>query len=383
MIRLTTIVMVTAWLMGCSTIGDWFAADTVEPPAPLPELSTAKEILRAIWTTSGGSGAAQQFLRLRPIVIEDRVVVSNADGVVAAYNKSSGEQLWRTETSIALSGGCGGGDDLIVVGGSEGEVVALNFKDGKERWRASLSSEILAPPAIADGIVVVRAIDGRVTALSAVDGSRLWVFSRTVPILSLRGTSAPLIARGVVFVGLDSGQLVALNLQDGRSIWEAVVAVPKGRSELERMVDIDADPVLLDDTLYVSASQGRVVAIDTTNGQLRWSREISSIAGLGVDREHVYLTDEESVIWGLDRATGAALWRQDALRNRALTAPTPHGNSVVVGDLDGYLHALSREDGKILGRFYLEGNSILTAPLNQGAMLYVVDGDGTIAALKN
>lgn len=245
-----------------------------------------------------------------------------------------------------------------------------------------LSSEVLAPPAVGENVIVVRTIDGRVVGLNAIDGNRLWVFSHTVPVLSLRGTSTPLIVQDVVYIGLDSGQIVALDLHDGHRIWETVVAVPKGRSELERMVDIDADLVSFGDNLYVAAAQGRVMAIDLISGQARWSREISSIAGLGVDQNYVYVTDEESILWCLERSTGAALWRQEALRYRSLTAPTQYNNTVIVGDVDGYLHILNQDDGKILGRFYLEGNPILTAPLIQNTVLYAVDGEGNLAALK-
>lgn len=378
--RLATLLIMMAWLFsGCSTGGP----DLTELPSPLPELTTEKEVLRSLWTATDGVGAEGQFLRLRPIVLSGHVVVSNADGEVIAYDSYGGELLWQTATKIDLSGGTGGGDDLIVVGGSEGEVVALNLKDGKERWRTSLSSEILAPPSIAEGIVVVRTMDGHVAGLSASDGKRLWVFSRTVPALTLRGTSAPLIAHGQVFVGLDSGHLVSLHLQDGSVEWEAMVAIPKGRSELERIVDIDADPILFDGILYAAAFQGRVVAVEARSGQLRWARDISSIAGLGVDSTHVYVTDEDSVVWGLDRFTGSALWRQENLRHRALTAPIPYGKVTIVGDLEGYLHALNQEDGRILGRFSLGGDPVLTAPIIQGAMLYAVDGGGTISALRD
>ncbi|CAK0738119.1 Outer membrane protein assembly factor BamB [Gammaproteobacteria bacterium] len=380
--RWCALLVVATWLSGCSTIGEWFAADTTEPPSPLPSLTT-EEVLRSLWTASSGVGSAKQFLRLRPIVMEGRVVVSNADGSVAAYDTSGGGQLWRTETGIALSGGSGGGSGLVVVGGSKGEIVALNLKDGSERWHTSLSSEILAPPAAADGVVAVRTMDGRVVGLSATDGGRMWVFSRTVPILSLRGTSAPLIAKGRVFVGLDSGHLISLGLQDGHVLWEAIVAVPKGRSELERMVDIDSDPVLFDGTLYVAAFQGQVVAVNAVDGQLYWAREISSATGLGIDRNHVYVTDEDSVVWALDRSTGSALWRQEVLRNRALTAPAPYGDAVLVGDLEGYLHSLDREDGRILGRFHLESSPILASPVVQGVLLYAIGSGGTVAALRD
>ena len=382
MTRLTTTLVMTAWLAGCSTMSEWFAADTTAPPSPLPSLAADTAGLQVLWTASGGVGAHKQFLRLHPLVGDGQVIVSNADGEIAAYRTTNGESLWRTATNITLSGGTGGGDGLIVVGGTKGEVVALDRKDGKEHWRAELSSEVLAPPGVVDEVVVVRTLDGRVTGLSAINGSRLWVFSRTVPVLTLRGVSTPLIANDRVFVGLDSGQLVTLSLHDGRVLWEATVAVPKGRTELERMVDIDADPILFDGTLYVAAFQGRVVAVDPESGQLHWARTISTATGIAADRDHIYVTDDESVVWCLDRTTGSALWRQETLRNRDLTGPTAYGDLVLVGDLEGYLHALNREDGRIVGRFSLESKPVLTAPIVHGDVLYATGSGGAIAALK-
>ncbi len=384
-IRRSAVLAMLTWLAGCSTISEWFAADTTIPPAPLPPistpLSTSQGIGHSLWTTSSGVGTAKQFLRLRPLLLDGQVIVSNADGEVVAYS-TSGTQLWRTATNLPLVGGTGGGDDLVVVGSTKGDVVALSRQDGKERWRTSISGEVLAPPRVSEGVVVVRSLDGNVMGLSALNGTRQWVFSRTVPVLTLRGVSTPLIAEGRVFVGLDNGQLITLSLHDGHLLWEAVIAVPKGRSELERMVDIDADPVLFEGTLYVAAFQGRVVAVDPENGQLRWSRILSTATGIAVDRRHVYATDDESVVWCLDRSTGSALWRQDALRNRDLTGPTAYGSTVWVGDLEGYLHVINQEDGRILARTSLEGKPILAAPVVQGSVLYAVGSGGAVAAFK-
>jgi len=380
-IRAIGVASVAGWLGGCAAISDWMSTDTNALPTPLEPLS--EQVLKPLWRVSGGSGTQKQFLRLRPIALESRVVVANSDGGVVAYDSFNGNLLWKAETGISLSGGTGGGEGLVIVGGSKGEVVALQLKDGSERWRTGVSSEVLAPPAASEGIVVVRAVDGRVTALSAPNGTRLWTFSRTVPVLSLRGTSAPRIAAEKVFIGLDSGRLTAIGLRDGHELWDAAVAVPRGRSELERMVDIDADPILFRDTVYVSAFQGRIMAIDAETGQPRWARDISSSAGLGVDRDRVYVTDETSVLWALDRSTGSVLWKQEGLKNRALTAPVSYGDNIVVGDLEGYLHTIRRRDGEIIGRLSLDGYPILAAPITQGAVLYATSSAGTLAALRD
>ncbi len=383
---LITALALVGSLTGCSTLHDWFYSRSGKevPPSPLPKVSDqGAQPFIPLWTGSAGNGTGKQFLHLAPLVLEGRLLVASADGRVAAYEIATGKLAWETQTEIPISGGTGGGDGLVVVAGTKGEVVTLDLTNGRELWRTTLSSEVLSPPKVADGVVVIRSIDGRVAGLAANNGNRLWVFNRNMPTLSLRGTSAPILAPGRVFIGLDSGRLIALGLRDGRLLWETPVAQPKGRSELERLADIDADPVLMGTTLYVVSYQGRVMAIDGENGQVRWSKDMSSVAGLGVDRDMVFVSDDEGIIWGLERRTGAALWRQDAFKGRSPTAPTPYGNAIVLGDFEGYLHAVSREDGRIVAQTRIDSSPLYVPPLLHAAVLYAVSSGGTVAALRD
>ena len=201
------------------------------------------------------------------------------------------------------------GAGLVVLGTEGGKVVALDAQSGKKRWESDVSSEVLAPPTGDAGVVVVRTQDGKLYGMAADDGHHLWIYERSVPALTLRGTGAPLTYRGMVLTGFAGGKLVANNLQTGHDLWEATVAQPHGRNEIDRLVDIDAKPVVADNDLYAGAYQGRVAAIDLGTGRVRWTRELSSYRRLGVDSKNVYLTDDESHVLALDRATGAERWR--------------------------------------------------------------------------
>ena len=61
----------------------------------------------------------------------------------------------------------------------------------------------------------------------------------------------------MVLSGFDSGKLIAFNPENGSLIWEARMALPKGRTDLERMVDIDGSPLLQGDVIYAVTYQGR------------------------------------------------------------------------------------------------------------------------------
>ncbi|UCC56757.1 MAG: outer membrane protein assembly factor BamB [Gammaproteobacteria bacterium] len=375
------VLLLTAFLLaGCSLIpGMGDDDDNAEPPAELEDISS-EVVLKKLWSTRAGVGYDEQFVKLVPAVEGPYVLLADRKGRVTALSAESGKQLWQTKTDKLLSAGPGAGEELVLVGTSDAEVLALSLLDGSVIWEAKVTSEVLSVPQIDRGVVVVQTADGNVAGLSAVDGSQLWIYDRSVPALTLRGTSTPAVEHGIVLAGFASGKLAAISTEKGFVAWETSVAIPKGRSELDRMVDVDADPVIVGTAVYVVSYQGRVVVIDIQNGNLGWTRDMSSFAGLGVDFAQVYVTDQESNVWALTRDSGDSVWKQDKLFNRALTAPEPYSNYVAVGDFEGYLHLLSRYDGHIVARTRVDSDGISARPVYANNVLYVYGNGGTIAA---
>jgi outer membrane protein assembly factor BamB len=230
-------------------------------------------------------------------------------------------------------------------------------------------------------VVVVHTIDGKLFALNAEDGKQLWIYDRSIPVLTLHGSSSPVINGPAVFCGFSNGRLVAFDLESGRLLWEATVSVPRGRSELERMVDIDGDPLVLGGLVVVATFQGAVAAIVEKSGQVVWRRTLSSYAGLGGDFQQLYVTDDEDRVWAIDPRNGAALWKQEKMHGRKLTAPIPMGNYVLVGDYEGYVHVLSPEDGALLGRIRVGSDPISTPPYVVDDVAYILGDGGDLAAI--
>jgi outer membrane protein assembly factor BamB len=380
--RIGILIMLAALITGCAAIGDAFRdSSNIEPPEPLTAFEPSAQAV-TLWRRNVGRRTEQRYLRLRPAALGDTVYAAGRGGDVSAYDVRTGEQRWRTDTDTRISGGPGVGDGLVVVGTSDGEVLALSTEDGALAWRRRVSSEVLAAPAAAEGVVVVRTQDGKLVGMGASDGERLWVYDRAVPALSLRGTSTPVIAGGSVIAGFDNGLLAGLALKNGQLLWENRIAIASGRSELERLVDIDADPVVADGFVYVVTFQGRVAAVDRRSGDVAWRRDMSSYAGLGVDRRSIYVTDSSSFVWALDRGSSASVWRQDQLARRDLTPPVVLGDHVAIGDFEGYVHFLDRDDGRLAARVHVDGDGIASAPLALDELLLVYGRGGTLTALR-
>jgi outer membrane protein assembly factor BamB len=380
MLRRLFCLLVTASLLGgCSLFG---SKDNAEPPAELKDFK-ARVRLHELWSHSTGEGTDEQRLKLLPAVDGNRVYVADRNGAISAYELDSGKLAWRNKTKLALSAGAGVGDGLVLAGSSEGRLVALDAETGKQLWVADVPSEVLAVPRVYDDIVIVQTVDGTISALKAQDGEHLWLYDRSVPVLTLRGTSSPLVQGGAVIAGFANGKLVALDVRSGREVWSAAVAVPRGRTELQRIVDLDADAVIAGGVLYAGSYQGRLVAVSLQDGRIVWNREMSTYAGLSVDSSQVLVSDANSEVWAIDRRTGRSLWKQAELRQRGLTGPTSIDDYVAVGDFEGYLHLLSRSDGSIVGRTRVDSDGIQATPLAvAGDRLLVLGAGGTLALYR-
>ncbi|MEC4747357.1 outer membrane protein assembly factor BamB [Methylomicrobium sp. Wu6] len=392
--RFFLVLLIAAGLSACASmesagealegIKDYFLGgeDNAEPPTPLVEL-TEKINVEILWKESVGVGADEKSLKLVPAVGAGRVVAADTEGLVEAHRLGDGDLIWETETEYHFSGGPGLGNGTVILGTTDAEVVALRLENGEKLWTASVPGEVLSIPAVAKGIVLVRCADGSITALNEITGAKIWSYERSVPALSIRGTGAPIIVEDNAIFGEDNGKLIALRLSDGKFTWEAGIVVAKGRSEIERLVDLDVDPVAEGGVIYIASYHGGVGAVSELDGYLLWRNEqLSSNAGLSIADRHLYVTDSDSNVLQLDDRSGSSLWKQKELQYRKLTAPAAYGNYVVVGDLEGYVHWLSNSDGRQLGRVQITDGPIDAKAVVADNTVYVYAKDGTLAALK-
>ncbi len=350
------------------------------PPADLPDFTEEVE-LKKEWSRSVGDGQGDSFNMLVPAVDGDQIFASDVNGEVMALNRFSGDKLWEQDLDLPVSGAVGAGYGLVLLGTLKGEVIALDAASGEEKWRSRVTSEVLAAPATNGDVVVVQTQDDRLIALDAATGNQRWIYENTPAVLTLRGTGAPIVTSRLAFAGLSSGKVIALDTQRGLPVWEQRVAVPQGRSELDRVVDIDGGLVLSGNTLYVVSYQGRVAGLDTESGRILWQREASSNVGLAQGLGNVYVSLANGTIESVDERSASALWSNEALARRQLSAPEVFSSYVAFGDFEGYLHLVSQVDGRFVGRTRIDSDGLRARPLVVGDWLYAFGNSGDLVAL--
>lgn len=396
--RSLILIALAAILCGCATIKGWFndsKSENIEPPTLLTEFPQTLSVQK-LWSERVGKGAEHSGARMGVAYADGKIFAASVTGDVSAFDAATGRTLWHKQSgsrhgwiwhhgdnSVRWSGGPSVEGDLVVVGTLEGVVQAFSANDGADRWSVHLSSEIICAPAIGGDLVAVRTHDGRVFGLDARDGKRMWVFDRaTVPLLSLRGNSAPRIDGGVVYVGEDNGKVIALRANDGGELWEQQVAAGEGRSDVERLQDVDGSIKIDSGVVYASGYRGQTAALIAQSGRPLWTHELSSFTGVALSASQLYAADAESAVWALDLRSGSSEWKQDGLKYRWVSEPAVQGDAVVVGDMEGFVHWLSISDGKFLARTRLAKEPIEAAPMVVGDVVYVEDIEGEIGAFR-
>jgi outer membrane protein assembly factor BamB len=354
----------------------------VLPPAELVDLKPTLDVQK-LWDTGVGGGGEELRLSLGLALQDGTLYAAARNGRVVALDAATGRERWKQDTKAHLAAGPGVGSNLVALGTSGGKVIALEAATGKRLWDTPVSSEVLAAPLVTRDRVLVRAVDGRLHALDASTGKAQWTGEDPVPRLSLRGTAAPVLAKDTVITGFDSGKVAAFTLGAGDLVWQAQVTTPGGRSELDRLADVDGAVQVEGNDGFAVGYQGRVVMFALDSGQVWWNREMSSYRTPALDDTQVYVATSDGSVAALRRRDGTVVWQQEGLKRRGLSAPAVSGNAVVVGDFDGYLHWLDRDSGKFVARERPGRTRISMAPVAADGRVYVIDEGGKVTAYRS
>ncbi len=362
---------------GCSKDKD------VEPPARLvdfPQTLAVKEI----WREGLGGGKKQMVLRLGlgPALDNKIVFAASHKGDVVAVAVDTGRHLWIKNLKLPLSAGPAAALGMVVVGSSKGDIVALDGATGRQLWRVRVNAELLSPAAIGEHVVVVRSVDGRLRGLDAQTGKELWSVEQQVPRLSLRGTGTPVIAKDIAICGFDNGKVMAVSLSTGDTVWDTALAAPHGRTELDRLVDVDSAVRVIGNDVYATGFQGRTAMLALDSGQIWWAHDMSSYRGLSVDAENAFVTQSDGVVVALRDRDGSEVWHNDKLKRRGLSTPVILSSAVAVADYLGYVHWLDKATGALVARKQVSKFRVSNAPVAVDNTVVVLTDGGDLAAFR-
>jgi len=365
---------------GCSLFGGDDEDESLLP-AELIEFTETIDVDQQ-WKASVGKGHEGLGIALNPTTDGETVYAASFNGNVIAINANNGRKIWKQSFDFSFTAGPTYKDGILVLGTNNGELINIDSMTGEILWTTTVSSEILAPVAIKDDQIFVRSVDGNLTAFLSDNGSLMWTANHRVPRLSLRGTTSPEVFANAVLSGFDDGKVSAYDLVDGSLLWETMLTPPGGRTEIEKINDIDAPMTIVGNELYVGSYQGALAALALESGDIIWLTEASIYAGMAVDEDAVFVSESDGSVMALSRFTGREIWKKDNLLNRYPSAPVIIGDSIIVGDLEGYLHWLDKESGETQQRISIGKDKISSVPLVMEDTVIVQTDGGNLVSVK-
>ncbi|KTD28778.1 PQQ (pyrrolo quinoline) WD40-like repeat, enzyme repeat domain protein [Legionella maceachernii] len=373
------ILTVCVLLQACSKVDDYMLGkDNTPAPAALEPITPKAKVVEKWSVPIGGSQKNNAHLKLIPEIVGNVVYTADASGLVQAINRSNGKLLWSKNLDHGLVSGPTVAAGVIAVGTDASAIVLLKQADGSQLWQQKLSGEVLAKPVITANKIIAKTIDGNLYAFNLANGEKLWLSDHGAPSLILKASSSPVVVGNLVLVGYSDGKMDAVDIQTGRLVWRRSIAYASGASDVERLVDIDADPIVRGNVAYLASYQGYIGALSLTDGQFIWRKPASVYRNMTIDSKTIYLTDSDDIVWAINRQNGQVNWKQVALKARGLTEPVLVGDRLVVGDKTGLLHVLATQNGELISRTEV-GGAITTAPSAAGNTIYVMSADGKLS----
>jgi outer membrane protein assembly factor BamB len=373
-LRLLGLLLMIASVSACS----WFG-DKQKQPNELTNITQRVDIQRR-WEVNVGSGLGALYRLMPPVIDKDRIYANDYKGRVYAFDRKTGAHQWRQSLDLDVASGVGISADLVLIASLDGDVIALDKESGEERWRSNVTSEVLAPPQSNGSVVVIQTNDGKLFGLDAKTGESMWTYTTQLPVLTLRGTATPQVFGPNVITGFANGKLIALSALDGTAYWERRIARPQGKSDIERVVDIDGTPVISGQLIYATSYNGTLSAL-TPRGGIVWSQTTSSYSSPVVIDNKVIVSTAEGWMKAFNAETGVLIWESKLLSGRKLAAPQNLAGFAVTADYEGYVHVFDTDSGSILDRFRIDRDGVRSPMVSDGSYLYVLCNDGVLASI--
>lgn len=374
-----------AWMLRAARVAGMFgaaallgacsSAPKVPDPTPLQPVPPILHVATA-WTVQVGPVPAT----FHAAVAGSRVVVASSNGQVLCLRSSDGRVLWRAHVDGGISAAVGSDGTFTAVVDDANRLVSLG-PQGQVLWRYQLPTSVLTPPAVFGGIVVVQGADQHLWAFDAATGASRWDEEFSAPALLLQRGSGMVLVDGRIVLGDAGGHVRVLRLSDGAPVWDAVLARPRGVTEVERLVSITGAPSVAQDVVCARGYQSALGCLRLADGHPMWTVKADGYTSVSQNGQQLVATQADGVVQAYAVADGKPLWHDDQLKWRRLGAPLLIGRTVAVGDLQGYVSFLDAKDGQIIGRASTDGSPITSSPVLAANTLVVVTSKGGVYGL--
>tara|TARA_B100000575_G_scaffold203671_1_gene165272 strand:- start:161 stop:1300 length:1140 start_codon:yes stop_codon:yes gene_type:complete len=367
--KLFSIVLILT-ISSCSSIAFW-ESDEVDPDEPreLIDFNEKFEFTENWEANFKGESILNNFV---PAFSGSSLFFVDPEGNVKSMDVNSGEVLWDSELEIIVSTGIVAGFGRLFLSDDQGNLICLDQNDGSLLWKSFAGGEVLANVDVDAGLVVVKTASGFLNAFDIETGVEEWSYRSQAPNLTVRGSSSPVIDENLVYATFDNGRIGAFNLKTGLPVWDGAISFTEGVSELDNLIDADSSPVLEGNRIYTVNFQGNLSVFDAAQRRAVWESKESSFYEPFILRGVLGIISSDSKISTYSSRTFEDSWKLEEYALRELSNPETFKGHILIGDLEGYIHAIDPLTGITVARKKISRNKITTL-ISRSDSFYAID----------
>jgi outer membrane protein assembly factor BamB len=379
--KLFGIFSIFIFITSCSSLSSlrFWENNEIDPDKPrsLLSVSSSKNISSHWNVKFNGNNSLGNFLHS---FSAGSIYFADSEGNIKSIDIDTGKTNW-TKQFNELASGVASGFGALVVADVDGNVILLNQEDGSKIWEVNVKGEVLAPTVIDAQLIIVKTGSGELLALDKLNGDVVWSYRSKLPALTIRGSSSPVVDGGQVYVSFDNGRLVVFDIETGFPLWDGAISYVKGSSELENLIDSDANPVVDAGYVYTTNYQGNLNIFDIAQKRSVWESEVSSFFSPVLLKGMMIVLESDSSMKSIFTKTLEDSWNSDEYLNRELSNPISFNGNIIVGDFEGYVHVIDPLNGKTLGRKKISKNPIKRL-ISRSKNFYAVDEEFNLFSLS-
>ena len=252
-------------------------------------------------------------------IVGHHIVATSDDGHVYGLDTARGTVVWKRKGNGKVYSHPTIIDELVVVGDAQGYVRAYAWADGTERWTSQMNGAIRGGLS-SDGKHVFAVSQGGEAAAFSKTGRAIWRKTVTRPAygnkrpIPIEGYAAPVVSGNTLVIPFardtyyDDPAFVALDTRTGRKKW-----VAQDHSK-ESWGNVRSTPTLVDGLLiYAEPYSGDVAAIEASTGRVRYRRPVGAChfpqyASPAAAGDVVYVPRFDGALYAVAANSGNLLW---------------------------------------------------------------------------
>ncbi len=328
-------------------------------------------------TFDGNNLGFRKINRMKPLLYKDQVIQGNSLDGISSINANTGNVLWKVKIPNGIEASGALFENKIFVGANDGFFYCLQAEDGKILWKFPIQVEGLSEPLVSEGVVYFLTGANTLYAVDIESGKQKWIYSRqdTSP-MSIRGGSKPAIRNGTIYTGFSDGAIVALLAQNGAVKWE------KSLSKNKKFKDIDTNPLIEGDYLYLSSYDDQIFCLKAGTGETVWSASGGGYGSLSLIQDKLLVPDSKGQLLALNKESGKKEW-SFKLKEGLPTGAVAMKGFLIFGESAGSLQILDQNTGKWLSSF-TPGRGILAVPTvdEKNNRVYFISNEGNLYGVQ-